>query len=169
MTNLSAAVRAHQDLVARIRDAFPEADDETIAGSVESETTLDGTIVAVLRAALEREAMAEALGGMIKQMGERKRRLEEGARAMRRACLTAMLDTGWKNLPAPVPDMTVSVNSGSRKLIITDEGQLPDDLVEIEIVRKPKKSEITAALKNNSEIGGAVLSNPEPFLVVSRR
>jgi len=167
VTDLTAVVQAHRTLAAQIREAFPEEDEVALADSIDAATELDAAILAVLRAALEREAMAEALGGMIKQMSERKRRLEEGAAGMRAACLQAMLNVGWKRLPAAAPDLTVTVGNGRPKVIVTDEAALPCDLVEI--VAKPNKKAIAAALAAGRGVPGAVLGNAEPHLIVSRR
>lgn len=165
--NLPAAVAAHNQLVERIRAAFPDADDETLAGSVESVTELDAAIVAVLRQAIEREAMADALAAMMKQMAERKKRLEDGASALRRAVLDAMLSVGWRKLPAPVPDFTVTVGNGTPKLVITDEAAIPFDL--LEVVSKPNRAAIKDALKSGREVNGAAFGNAEQHLIVSRR
>lgn len=167
MINLSAAVGAHRQLVERIRQAFPDIDEETLAGSVESETELDGAIIAAVRQALEREALSAALALRIKEMQERKKRLDDGADVIRRAVLDAMLSVGWKRLPMPVPDFTVSVGAGGPKLLITDESALPFDL--FEVVSKPNRAAIKEALKAGREVSGAEFSNAEPHLIVSRK
>lgn len=167
MNNLSAAVGAHRQLVERIRQAFPDIDEETLAGSVESETELDGAIIAAVRQALERESLSAALALRIKEMQERKKRLDDGAEVIRRAVLDAMLSVAWKKLPMPVPDVTVSVGAGSPKLLITDESALPFDL--LEVVSKPNRAAIKEALKAGRNVEGATLGNAEPHLIVSRR
>lgn len=167
MNILSAAVGAHRQLVERIRQAFPDIDEETLAGSVESETELDGVIVAAVRQALEREALSAALSLRIKEMQERKKRLDDGAEVIRRAVLDAMLSVAWKKLPMPVPDFTLSIGAGTPKLIVTDESALPFDL--LEVVSKPNRAAIKEALKAGREVKGAELSNAEPHLIVSRR
>jgi hypothetical protein len=170
MADLTAAVRAHRLLAEQVRSAFPEADEETVADSVDAATELDQAIVAVVRAAIERELLAAALGERIKEMVERKRRLEAGAEAMRRAVRNAMVEVNWRRLPAPVPDLTITVANGTPRLVIVDERRLPDDLVDIEVVRKPRRAEIKAALQGGADLGGAAhLSNAEAHLTISRR
>lgn len=167
MSRLSVFVAAHNSLVQGIKNAFPDIDEETLAGSVESETELDGAIIAAVRQALEREALSIALALRIKEMQERKKRLDDGVEVIRRAVLDAMLSVGWKKLPMPVPDFTVSVGAGSPKLIVTDESALPFDL--LEVVSKPNRAAIKEALKAGREVAGAGLGNAEPHLIVSRR
>jgi Siphovirus Gp157 len=167
LQNLSVAVQAHRNLVEQIKQAFPEADEETISGSAESATELDAAIIAVLRAALERESQANALSEMIEAMTARKQRLKGGAETMRNACLRAMLEVGWKRLPANPPDMTVSVGNSKPKVLITDENALPMDLCIAEW--RPDKKAIGEALSGGRDVPGATLGNAEPCLRISRR
>lgn len=165
--NLDAARAAHRLLVDRIRTLYPEEDLDSLADTVASESELDLAIVATLRAAIEREAYAAAIGEMIKVMQERKKRLETGAEGMRRAVLAAMVEAAWKRLPQQPPDMTVTVGAGTPKLLITDESALPFDL--LEVVSRPNRAAIKEALKAGRAVEGATLGNSEPHLIVSRR
>jgi hypothetical protein len=78
-----------------------------------------------------------------------------------------MLSANWKRLPTPVADMTVTVGNGTPKVIVTDEGAIPDDLCKV--TRLPVKTLIKEALCEGREIPGAMLGNVEPRLNVSRR
>lgn len=167
IVNLDAYRAAHRGLVDRIRTLYPDEDQESLADTIASETEFDLAIVATLRAAIERESYATALGEIIKTMQERKKRLEAGAEGMRRAVLAAMVEASWKRLPQQPPDLTVTVGNGTPKLLITDEAALPFDL--LEVVSRPNRAAIKEALKAGREINGAVLGNPEPHLIVSRR
>lgn len=165
--SLDAARTAHRMLVDRIRTLYPDEDQESLADTIAGETELDLAIVALLRIAIERELLAVALGERIKEMQERKKRLDAGAEAMRRAALAAMVEVNWKHLPQQPPDMTVTVGAGTPKLIVTDESALPFDL--LEVVSKPNRAAIKDALKAGREVQGACFGNAEPHLIVSRR
>jgi hypothetical protein len=158
-------IPAHREIADRIRAMFPDETEETLADSIEGESDLPGAIIAVLRAAIEREVTAKALADLIETMVGRKRRFEEGARNLRLAALHTMSETGLKKLSAP--DLSVSVSAGKPRLIITDDTAIPDDLCKI--TRAPSKTEIAKAMAEGREVPGVTLGNPEPFLSIHRR
>lgn len=64
-------------------------------------------------------------------------------------------------------DVTVAVRPSTRtKLIITDPDAIPNDYVDLELVRKPKTKEIKTALEFGQVIDGTALSNSPPTLVI---
>ncbi len=164
MTDLRRAVAIHRELVERIKAAFPAQTEESLADTIEGETQLDAAILATIRAALEREAMAEALGRMVEQMRARKDRLASGAETLRKAAKHAMTESGLTKLSAP--DLTASVGNGPAKVVVTDEAALPEAYVRIK--REPDKRAIGNALKDGHPVPGASLSNPEMQLTVRR-
>lgn len=167
-SSLDAAVVTHKGLAEQVRQMFPGEDEESLADTVEGLTTIDEAITAVVRAALEREAMAKALGELIEGMTNRKARLLAGAQSMRAAALNAMQECGLKKLQAP--DMSLSANPGKAKLVITDEARVPDEFVKVE--RSLKKKEIAAwlgELDPMSQPDWVTWGNPQPFLQIHRR
>lgn len=162
MPDLSVAVSTHKALVEWIRAAFPDQSEDELADTIEGQATLDEAIFATLRDAWEREAHADALGAMIEQMTARKRRLETAAQTLRNAALMAMQGAGWKKLTAP--DMTVSVNAGRPKLVIT--GEVPR--LYSRVKTEPDKTAIKAALDEGAKLDFATLSNGAPVLTVRR-
>lgn len=167
MHDLRAAVADHRALVQRLKDAYPAESEESLADTIEAATELDAAIVATVRAALELRGEAEALDGMIAAMLARKRRKEETAAGLLRAALHAMQEAGWKRLPTPPPDMSVTVTAGKPKLLITDADALPFELCRAVVT--PDKAAIRKALEAGQEVPGAVLGNAEPGLVIHRR
>lgn len=164
MRNLDSAVQEHRNLRARLLDAFPElsADEQALTDSLEGISDLDQQCLAVLRAAIEREAMAKALGELIDGMTARKRRLAEGAQTMRLAVLHAMQEGGLPKLSGP--DMSVSVGRGKPKLIVVNADLIPAEFMRV--TREPAKAEIAKALANGQDVPGATLGNVVPFLTV---
>jgi hypothetical protein len=164
--DLDAAVLGHKALVARLREAFPDESDADLADTIEGESNLDEAIFATLRVALEREAHGKAITEMVEMMAGRKRRLEEGARAMRQAVLHAMREVGMKKLPGP--DMTISVGMGKPKLVISDDAAVPDDLCRV--TRAPDKRAIAEWLAaQESEPNWARFDLPAPTLTIHRK
>jgi hypothetical protein len=163
--NLLALVPAHRAIVAALRDAFPDESDDDLIDTIAGESDLPGAVVAVLRAALEREAQAKAIKDeLIARLTERARRLEDGATSLRAAALQAMQEAGLKKVSAI--DMNVSVGRGKPRVIITDAGIIPFLLCRI--TREPSKTLIAAALQNGKDVPGATLGNPQPFLTIHR-
>jgi len=164
--DLRALVPGHRAIVSAIRQMFPDESDDDLADTVAGESNLPDAILAVLRAALEREAHAKALGEMIDGMTARKRRLEEGAKSMRLAALQAMQDAGLKKLAAP--DMSLSVSPGKSRLVILDDAAVPETLCRVK--REPDRKAIAEWL---AEVDGvpnwAAWEAPKAFLTVHRK
>lgn len=163
---LDAAVVTHKGLVEQVRQLFPGESETDLADTIEGLSTVDEAIAAVVRAALEREAMAKALGGLIEDMASRKGRLLAGAQSMRAAALNAMLEC---NLPKlQLPDMTVSASrSGLPKVIVTEAERIPEHLCRIR--SEPNKTAIGEALAAGQIVPGATLGNREPSLSIRTR
>lgn len=160
----SASRRSLRDSLLAQYPALIE-DDETLSDTLAGIDDFEEQCLAVLRAALEREAMGKALGEMIDTMQTRRRRLEDGARTMRGAVLEAMQEAGLKSMKAP--DMSVSIGAGKPKIVVIDENRIPDRLCRIS--RTANKIEIASALAAGEKVDGVELGNPQPFLIVHRR
>lgn len=160
--NLAVAVQNDRTLRDRLLAEYPELanDAETLTDCLDGISDLDEQIFAAMREALAREAMAEGLADLIKQMGERKARLSRGAEAIRSAVLGAMVDASRIRLTAP--DMTLSALPGRPSVQVIDADDLPDDLVTI--TRKPDMKAINEAVKNGRAVLGIAPKNPRPYL-----
>jgi hypothetical protein len=165
LPDLRQLVPAHQAIVDRIREMYPEATEDDLLDTIEGESNLQDAIIAVMRHAIEREATGKALGDLIDRMTARKRRLEEGARSLRSAALQAMQESGLKKLPAP--DFSLSVGQTKPKIIITDDKAVPDHFCKIE--RSPSKTMIADEFAAGRDVPGATRGNSTPFLTVHTR
>lgn len=162
--DLARLVPEHRAIVEAIQALYPDEAPEDLADTVAGESSLPDVILATLRIALEREAMAKGLAGLIEQMTERKRRLEDGAKLLRGSVLNAIQEAGVA-LPIRAPDMTVSIGRGKPRVIITDAARLADDLCKI--TREPDKVKIAEMLKIG-DVDGAVLGNAQAFVSIHR-
>jgi flagellar motor switch protein FliG len=164
MTDLRALVPAHRAIVERVSAMFPEEDQDTLADSIAGMSDLPDAIVAVLRAALEREAQAKAIKDeLIARLLYRAHRLEDGARTMRAAALQAMIEGNLPKIRAI--DMSLSVGHGKARVQITDPALIPDELCKF--TREPSKTLIGEALQKG-DVPGACYSNAAAFLTVHR-
>jgi hypothetical protein len=115
----------------------------------------------LLRAAREKEAMAETLKRMEGEMHERRTRFEEAAETMRKQVTWGMSELGLKRIEAP--DFTASLSAGKPKVKVLNEALLPEHLCRI--TRTPNLTAIREFLEAGPlTLDGAVLSNPAPVL-----
>ncbi len=161
MSGLANDVRVAQDIAAQIADAGIDVDDPDFATLIESECDVLEGLRRIIRAARHTDAQAKALAEMLADGRERKARLERKADRLRAAALWALGELGQKRLDAP--DFTATVGNSRPKVIITDEGALPDDVCVMK--REPSKTAIAAWLAEKP-CPGAEFGNPSPSLTV---
>jgi len=146
----------------RLLQDDPDLDDRTLADTVEGLTDLHEILIAVVRAALDDEAVVEGLKALIKQNLRRLERLENRAAKRRQIVKDAMLEASIQKLSAP--DFLASVRQATPHVVVTDETEIPS--VFWEMRAHLKKAELLKALKEGDKVSGAILSNPEMSLTV---
>lgn len=160
MPDLRKELLAHQALVQRIKEAFPNESEADLADSIEGESGLRDAIAATLRQAREADAMAEGLMAYIVELKDRHDRLEDKADRLRNAALHAMLEIGETKLVAN--DFTASVVQGKPKVQIT--GEVPETFCRVSYA--PNKTAISDALHAGLRPTWASWSNPQPYLTI---
>jgi len=150
----------------RIRAEDPEIDDLTLADTVEGLTDLHEIVTAILRSALEDEALVNGLKTRIAEMEGRLERLRDRASKRRQIVKDVMIELDLKKLTAP--DFTASIRPGIPALMVIDEAAIPSIYWE---PREPRlnRQALACELKEGGEITGVTLSNPEPVLSVRTR
>lgn len=150
----------------RIRAEDPEIDDLTLADTVEGLTDLHEIVTAILRSALEDEALVNGLKTRIAEMEGRLERLRDRASKRRQIAKDVMIELDLKKLTAP--DFTASIRPGTPALMVIDEAAIPSIYWE---PREPRlnRQALACELKEGGEITGVTLSNPEPVLSVRTR
>lgn len=156
-----AAIRRH---VEALTVAYPELceDEQFLADVIEGETDVFEVLSILVRQANESKAICAGLSDYVKDIGERKGRIERRVEAKRALIMSIMDAAGLTK--AALPEATLSIRAGSQKPVVDDANTLPDDLVRIE--RKPDMAAIKAALEAGREVPGIHLSNAEPSLTV---
>lgn len=150
----------------RLQAEDPSLDEQTLADTVEGLTDLHEILTAIIRSALEDEALANGLKGRMAEMQARLERLQDRASKRRQIAKDVMAELDLKKLQAP--DFTASIRAGTPSLIVIDEKAIPSIYWE---PRDPKldRQGLAADLKQGAEITGVTLSNPEPVLSVRTR
>jgi hypothetical protein len=160
-------VKAHVNLYRRLHkkllEQFPDLDDETIRDSLEGLTDLHEMVAALIRSALDDEALQAGLRTRIEDMRQRLTRLAERGLKKRQRALEAMNEAGLRKLEQP--DFTASARLGAPPLLVTSEQSVPEGYW---IPQPPKlnRQTLTADLRRGDEILGACLGNAAPILVV---
>ena len=153
----------HRALALALAHDFPEADQDTLADTLEGASNLPELLMSVLRSRAEDLSLAEALRGRLEGMRARLERLESRAEQKRNLVSTALQEAGIRKLVAP--EFTAYLRPSPSKLIVTDETLVPP---EFWVEQRPRldRQGLLAAVKSGREVPGAVLANPELTLAV---
>jgi|SRR5689334_6303202 len=163
LTFSAARYRAVRD---RVKAQDPDLDEQTLADTVEGLTDLHEIVMAIIRSALQDEALAVGLKGRVAEMQERLDRLSDRASKRRQIAKDVMVELDLKKLTAP--DFTASIRAGTPGLMVIDETAIPKIYWEPREPRLNRQS-LASELKAGAEVAGAALSNPEPVLSVRTR
>lgn len=152
----AAFIVAYQRQRDRLLAEFPEMSEDPVLLSDTLEGMFDtNTVIAsFIRRAREDEANADALAGMLKDMGARRSRLQLRADKYRASALAMMDAIGMRKLEQP--DFTASIRAVPPRVEIEDEAAIPDDLCKV--VRTPDKTKIKEAL-SIGPVDGARMTN----------
>jgi Siphovirus Gp157 len=161
--NLEFSAIHYRAIRDRIRAQDPEIDELTLADTVEGLTDLHQIVEAIIRSALEDEALATGLKGRIAEMENRLGRLQDRAAKRRQIAKDTMIELELKKLQAP--DFTASIRPGMPALMVIDEAAVPSIYWEPRDPRLNRQG-LLADLKQGTEIAGVSLANPEPVLSV---
>lgn len=150
-------MNAHLTLIEAVAALLqPYADDEDlyqdmIEGETDALELLDGQIAAMQND----EALAEAIKAQEANLKARRERIEWRADAHKKAALLIMNAAGLKK--AERPRATISVRPGSVSVQITDEAEIPTQLMREKVTRAPDKAAIKAQLEAGEHVPGAEL------------
>jgi hypothetical protein len=123
MDHLTLAATTYRAIRDRIRTEDPQIDEQTLADTVEGLTDLHEILTAVIRAALDDQALATGIEGRIGEMQERRDRLQDRATKRRQIAKDMMVELDLKKLSAP--DFTASIRPGIPALMVIDEAAVP--------------------------------------------
>ena len=162
MAQLALVSHIHQELRRRLKEQDPELDEETLADTVEGMTDLHQMLCAIVRGALDDEAISIGLKGRVRDMQARLARAEEWAETRRRIVRQVMLEAEIKKLTDP--EFTASIRPGTPSLLVVEEASIPPFWE----AREPrlKRLELLQELRGGRAIPGVALSNAEPVLSV---
>src|SRR5262249_46117624 len=152
-----ALTARHKALALALARDFPEADEETLADTIEGASDLPGLLTAVLRSRLEDLSLAEALRHRLEVMRGRLERLVGRAEQKRVLVSSALQEAGIRKLVAS--EFTAYLRPSPSKLIVTDETLIPP---EFWVPQQPRldRQQLLAAVRSGREVPGANLLSP---------
>jgi phage host-nuclease inhibitor protein Gam len=164
---IAYALTQFREKVRLIRETYPDESEADLADTIEGESAdLDKAIVAGMREAVSREAMAEGLKALMDDLQKRHDRLTHSAKAMREAACTAMTEAGMEKLSAP--DMSLSIAYAPASVIVTDETAVPDRFWRVK--REVNRAAVMVEMRHGAApVPGCELSNRKPYVRVTRR
>lgn len=143
-------------------------DPELLRDMIDGETDAIDILRSFLRASIDADKMAEAAKNRASEIAQRAARFAKRKDAFRAAAFALMDVAGIRSVPEA--DFLARVQDGKSRIADSlDVNKLPDEYVEIEIVRKPKMGKILEDLLAGETIPGADLANGVPFLVVQSK
>jgi len=150
-------MNAHLTLIEAVAALLqPYADDEDLyQDMIEGETDALDLLDSQIESMQNDEALAEAIKAQEANLKARRERIEWRADAHKKAALLIMNAAGLKK--AERPRATISVRPGSVSVQITDEAEIPSQLMREKITRAPDKAAIKAQLEAGETVPGAEL------------
>ena len=152
-----------ENLRRQLLENYPDIDDETLMDTLEGATDLNEAISAIVRSALDDEAMAEALKGRMEDMRARLERIRRTASNKRLAAIDVMEKVGLSKVTEP--DFTISLRPAPVGVVVTDEEAVPKAF-KIPQPARIDKRRLLEHLKPGEVITGAALTNPRLTLSV---
>lgn len=163
MTLLVHHLAEYEYLKEQLRAEYREADEETLADTLEGLSALPDALAAVVRSYLDDLALAAALGLRIGDLQERLHRIEHRAEKKRMIVTAIMERADLKKLAEP--DFTASLRVVPPSLLISDETQIPEPFWKPQPPKLDRRR-LIAALTAGEAVAGAQLGNGGTTLTV---
>lgn len=150
--------------ISQLLAAYPElAEDEVLrADMVEGSTDAHAFLSEVVRRIQAAAATQLGIKAYVAELRERSDRLERREEALRGLAFKVMNTAQLGK--AELPEATLSIRQGPRKVVVVNEAEIPDGCVRIK--REPDKIQIKQMLQAGDHVPGCVLSNAEPVLAI---
>jgi hypothetical protein len=152
---VKSETRLFTELRRRLKELHPDLDDQTLADTLEGATNLREALAALVRSALEDEALMRGLKTLVDGMKERLCRLEARATTKRIAALDVMKAADITKFVEP--DFTASLRAAPPSLVILCDTEIPSQFL---VPQPPKidRRSILQAIAGGATIPGASLS-----------
>ena len=151
---LANQVRLHAEFRDALMLKYPDLEDEVLTETLEGLTDLNEILAALIRSALDDEALVAALSTRLGEMKARLDRLSQRAKTKRSLVLNAMKKAELKRLIAA--EFTVSVRAAPPTLEVIEAARIPQDYWKPQPA-KLDRQRLIQELKAGAAIAGAQL------------
>ena len=129
-------------------------DEVTLHDTLDGETDLVDHLIAIIRSSEMDQILIDGIKERIRELGERAKRLGYRIESKKGLVADAMGSISRRSIEAP--DFTISLANSPKKVVITDEKEIPEQFMDKPTPPDPKpdKEKIKEAL-NNNKIGRA--------------
>jgi Siphovirus Gp157 len=159
VANVQLETAKHRLLRERLLAEVPDLDTEVLADTLEGLTDLREMLAAIIRSALDDDALATGLSTRLSEMKARLERFETCAQRKRELALKAMREAEITKLLEP--DFTASLRHGAPTLEVVEESKIPAAYWKPQLPKLDRQGLLTA-LKGGTAIEGATLA-PSQF------
>lgn len=138
---------------------------EDIADTLQGiEGELGDKLDAIMLYARNLEGQAKTLDEESKRLADRKKSFENQVKSLKKYALDCLLTSGLDKLKTT--KNTFTARSGVVRVIIDNENDLPNELVDVQVVTAPDKKKIKEAIENGIDVPGAHLEIGDRSLMV---
>lgn len=142
-----------------------DLDDEAVKNSLEEfKGEFTDKAIAIIKLSENLEADTSAIDAEIERLKARKQVIVNRKNSLREYLLHNMQAANINKIECPL--FTASLRQGVESVEITEQSLLPDEFVSVEVVTKPDKNAIKAALKSGQDVPGAALVRGKTTIVI---
>ncbi|MDH2394650.1 siphovirus Gp157 family protein [Providencia rettgeri] len=138
---------------------------EDIADTLQGiEGELGDKLDAIMLYARNLEGQAKTLDEESKRLADRKKSFENQVKSLKKYALDCLLTSGLDKLKTT--KNTFTARAGVVRVIIDNENDLPNELVDVQVVTAPDKKKIKETIENGIDVPGAHLEIGDRSLMV---
>lgn len=142
-----------------------DLDDEAVKNTLEMvQDDFNSKAIAIIKLAENMDAGTSAIDAEIERLKSRKQVIVNRKQQLRDYLLHNMEASGIQKIECPL--FTATLRKGIESVEIEDQSKLPDEFVTVEVVTKPDKNAIKAALKSGQEVSGASLKRGATTIII---
>lgn len=142
-----------------------DMDDEAVKNTLEMvQDDFNSKAIAIIKLAENMDADTSAIDSEIERLKSRKQVIVNRKQQLRDYLLHNMEASGIQKIECPL--FTATLRKGAESVEIEDQSKLPDEFVTVEVVTKPDKNAIKAALKAGQEVPGASLKRGATTIII---
>lgn len=142
-----------------------DMDSEAVQNSLEEfQGEFSDKAIAIIKLSENLEADTTAIDAEIERLKARKQVIVNRKNSLREYLLHNMQAANINKIERPL--FTASLRQGVESVEITEQSLLPDEFVSVEVVTKPDKNAIKAALKSGQDVPGAALVRGKATIVI---